>query len=291
MTVATEAKVAQRNTIASRFRSPSLVCGGALIVVIVLGAVFAPLLAPYDPSAQDLIHRTTPPVFMGGDWSHPLGTDHLGRDYLSRLLFGGRISLSIGFLAMTMSALIGTTLGLLAGYFGRAVDTVVMFLVTVRLSVPIILAALAVVALVGPSFGVLITVLGLLLWERFAVVIRSATMQIRGSDYILAARLSGSSTLRILLTEILPNIASPLIVIATLEMAHAVLLEAALSFLGLGVQPPNPSWGLMVAEAKDNILFEPWLIVIPGFAIFLLVVAINLVGDGLRDAIAPESRS
>jgi len=178
-----------------------------------------------------------------------------------------------------------------AGYFGGRTDMVITFLITVRLSMPVVLVALAVVALVGGSLHVVIIVLGLMLWNRYVVVLRSTTMQIRGLDYVPAAQSLGASTLRIILTEIMPNMLNNLIVVATLEMANAILLEAALSFLGLGVQPPLPSWGLMVSEGKDLLFFEPWLITIPGVALFLLVLAINLVGDGIRDVTAPEHRS
>jgi peptide/nickel transport system permease protein len=231
------------------------------------------------------------PVFMGGTWEHPLGTDHLGRDYLSRLLYGARISLLIGFGTALVSGIIGTAMGVAAGYFGGRVDMVVTFLVTVRLAMPVVLVALAVVALVGSSLQVVILVLGLLLWDRFAVVMRASTMQVRAMDYVTAARAVGCPTWWIVAREIMPNIMNNLIVVATLEMAHAILLEAALSFLGLGVQPPTPSWGLMVSEGRDMLLFDPWLITIPGVALFVLVLAINLLGDGVRDLSAPENRS
>ncbi|MEP6147709.1 MAG: ABC transporter permease, partial [Nisaea sp.] len=235
--------------------------------------------------------RMQQPVWMSGNWDHILGTDHLGRDFLTRLMYGAQISLLIGFAAALISGVIGTALGVAAGYFGGRVDMVVTFLITVRLSMPVVLVALAVVALIGGSLTVVISVLGLLLWDRFAVVMRSATMQIRQMDYVAAAKAVGCSTPRILLTEILPNIVNSLIVVVTLEMAHAILLEAALSFLGMGVQPPMPSWGLMVSEGKEQIYFEAWMITIPGIALFLLVLAINLVGDGIRDVTAPEHRN
>ena len=168
---------------------------------------------------------------------------------------------------------------------------IVTFLVTVRLSMPVVLVALAVVALVGGSLLVVIFVLGLLLWDRFAVVMRSSTLQIRSMDYVSAAQAVGCSTTRILISEIMPNVVNNLIVVLTLEMAHAIILEAALSFLGLGVQPPLPSWGLMVSEGKDMMIFEPWLITIPGVALFVLVLSINLLGDGVRDVTAPENRN
>jgi peptide/nickel transport system permease protein len=269
-----------------------LLLGAAVLGVVLFTALAAPLLAPYDPYDQDLARRLIPPIWHAeGTWAHPLGTDMLGRDYLSRLVYGSRISLLIGFAVMVISGLIGTTLGVAAGYFGGKVDLAVTYLITVRLALPVILVALAVVALLGSSLWLVILVLGLLKWDRFAVVMRSATMQVRGLDYVLAARATGCSTARIVLGELLPNVADALVVVATLEMASAILLEAALSFLGLGVQPPLPSWGLMISEAKSYMFFSAWLIAIPGAALFALVLAINLLGDGIRDVTAPEGRN
>lgn len=273
------------------FGHQGFMIGAVFLVLLVLVAIFAPVLAPHDPYAQSLGDRMLRPVFMDGTWEHPLGTDHLGRDYLSRLIYGARISLLIGAIAALISGLIGTALGVAAGYFGGRVDAVVTFLINVRLAMPVVLVALAVVAILGGSLNVVIGVLGLLLWDRFAVVMRASTLQIRGREFVAAARAIGCSTPRILLSEILPNIFNNLIVVVTLEMAHAILLEAALSFLGLGVQPPNPSWGLMVSEGKNMMLFEPWLVLIPGAVLFVLVLAINLMGDGLRDVTAPENRN
>lgn len=268
-----------------------LLLGGSVLGLLVLVAIFAPLLAPHDPYAQSLMNRMQPPVFLGGTWEHPLGTDHLGRDYLSRLIYGARISLLIGTVAALISGTIGTILGVCAGYFGGRVDAVVTFMINVRLALPVVLVALAVVALMGGSLQVVICVLGLLLWDRFAVVMRTSTLQVRNRDYVTAASAIGASTSRVILSEIMPNIVNNLIVVITLEMAHAILLEAVLSFLGLGVQPPTPSWGLMVSEGKNMMLFEPWLVLIPGAVLFVLVLAINLMGDGLRDVTAPEGRS
>ena len=274
------------------FGHQGVIIGAAIVLAAVLIALSAPLIAPHDPYYQDLLNRLVPPVWDSrGSWEHILGTDHLGRDYLSRLIYGARISLLIGVGAALISGLIGTFLGVAAGYFGGRVDMVVTFMITVRLSMPVVLVALAVVAIVGGSLQVVIMVLGFLLWDRFAVVMRSSTLQIRSMDYVAAAQAVGCSTTRILTTEIMPNVVNNLIVIATLEIAHAIILEAALSFLGLGVQPPLPSWGLMVSEGKDMMLFEPWLITIPGVALFLLVLAINLLGDGARDITAPENRN
>ena len=270
----------------------SFAIGAGVMLVIFAVAVLAPWLAPHDPFAQDLGRRLIPPVWHdGGSWTHVLGTDQLGRDYLSRLIYGSRISLLIGATAAATSGVIGTTLGVLAGYFGGRVDLVVSFIITTRLALPVILVALAVAAFIGSSMQIVIAVLGLLLWDRFAVVTRSATMQVRALDYIAAARAIGASTARIIAAEILPNIANALVVVATLEMAQAILLEATLSFLGLGVPPPAPSWGLMVAEGKEYMFFSPWVITIPGVALFTLVLAINLLGDGLRDLTVPENRA
>jgi peptide/nickel transport system permease protein len=273
------------------FRHQGLMIGSVVLAVMVVLAVLAPLIATHDPYTQDLLARMKPPVFLGGSWEHPLGTDQLGRDFLARLLYGARISLTIGLVAAVISGVIGTTMGVAAGYVGGRTDTVVTFLVTTRLAMPVVLVALAVVAIFGGSLNIVILVLGLLLWDRFAVVMRTSTRQVASREYVTAARAIGCSVPRIVLTEILPNVANNLIVVATLEMAHAILLEAALSFLGLGVQPPTPSWGLMISEGKQMMLFSPWMITIPGIALFLLVLAINLLGDGLRDVTAPENRS
>jgi peptide/nickel transport system permease protein len=265
---------------------------GAIVMgLIILIAIFAPLLTEHDPYKQSLLARMKPPFWLGGEANHWLGTDALGRDYWSRLAYGARVSLMIGILAATLSAVIGATMGILAGYFGGRVDAVVTFLINVRLAMPVVLVALAVVALFGGSLTVVICVLGLLLWDRFAVVLRSATMQVRNLEYVSAAEVLGASLPRILFKDILPNVMNHLIVIFTLEMAHAIILEAALSFLGLGVQPPTPSWGLMISEGKEMLLFEPWLITIPGVALFFLVLSINMLGDGIRDVTAPEGRN
>jgi peptide/nickel transport system permease protein len=263
-----------------------IIVGGALLI-----AIFAPYLTPHDPFAQDLNLRLIPPVWMdGGQPAHLLGTDQIGRDYLSRLIYGARISMLIGVLAVIASGAIGITLGIVGGFYGGRADDIVMFVLTCRLSIPLILVALTVVAMVGSSLTVVILTLGLLLWDRFAVVARTTTMQVRNLDYIAASQAAGASRVHILVREVLPNIANHLAVVATLEMAHAILLEAALSFLGLGVPPPLPSWGLMIAEAKEYMFFSPWVIVIPGIALLVLVLGINLLGDGLRDLLGADPR-
>ena len=270
----------------------SFVIAGGILAVIVVMALAAPLIAPYDPYDQDLGNRLVAPAFMeGGSWAHPLGTDALGRDYLSRIIYGARVSLMIGLLTALLSGVIGAVLGITAGYFGGRVDAFICYVLAVRLSMPVVLVALAVVSLIGGSLVVVITVLGLLLWDRYAVVLRSATQQVRSLDFVTAAQAVGASTPRIVMTEVLPNVMSSLIVVATFEVAHAILLEAALSFLGLGVQPPLPSWGLMIAEGRQHLLFEPWVIVIPGIALSVLVLSVNMLGDGIRDLAAPENRN
>jgi peptide/nickel transport system permease protein len=276
------------------FRHWGLLAGGLILGAVLAMALLAPILAPFDPYDQQLDRKLIPPIWHASTkatWTHVLGTDQLGRDYLSRLFYGAQISLLIGVSAMLISGLIGTSLGVLAGYFGGRVDMVVSFIISTRLSLPVVLVALAVVAMIGTSLNVVIWVLGLLIWDRFAVVMRSATQQVRTREFITAAQALGASTPRILFTEVAPNVLNHLIVVATLEMAHAILLEASLSFLGLGVQPPTPSWGLMISEAKGLMFFDPWLISIPGVALFLLVLAINMLGDGLRDVTAPENRN
>lgn len=273
-------------------RHTGLVFGGLILFVFVLAALAAPWLTPHDPTMQDLSRRLVEPVWsMAGSWEHPLGTDHLGRDYWALLLYGGRISLLIGFSTVVVSGLIGTALGVAAGYWGGKTDLVVNFLLTIRLAMPVVLVGLVAVAVLGQSLPLLIAVIGGLLWDRLVIVTRTATQQIVGREFVVAARAIGSSTTRILLREILPNIMAPLLVISTLELARAVLMEATLTFLGLGVQPPLTSWGLMIAEAKSQLLFRPWLIAIPGTALMLLILAINMVGDALRDVTAPEGRA
>ncbi len=272
-------------------RHKGFLVGGTILLLIVIMALLAPYLSPHDPYTQDLSARLIGPVWHAdGSWDHILGTDNLGRDYLSRLMYGARISLLIGVSAMLISGVIGTILGVSAGYFGGKVDMVVSAIISIRLALPIMLVALAVVALVGGFLTVVVLVLGLMIWNRFALVMRASTQQLRSMDYVNAAKTSGCSTLRIIIAEVMPNILNNLIVVATLEVTRAILIEASLSFLGMGVQPPLPSWGLMVNEAKAFMLFSPWMIMIPGSAIFALVLSINLLGDGIRDITAPEGR-
>lgn len=262
--------------------------GAGVIAVIALAALTAPWLAPFPSDLQQLDARLVPPVFMGGDPAHWLGTDALGRDYLSRLLHGARLTLLIGIGSTAISALIGISMGMAAGYFRGWVETVVGFIINVRLSMPIMLIMLSLVGLLGNSTALIMIVLSCFLWDRFAVVSRSITLQLQGREYVVAAKAAGCSNLRIMVGEILPNLARPLLVVATLEVAHAILLESALSFLGLGVKSPEVSWGLMIAEAKEFVFFEPWMLNLSGAMIFVLVGAINLFCEGLKSG--SESR-
>lgn len=271
-------------------RNSGVTIGGALFLIVVFAAVAGPWLLPHDAFEQSLLKRLRPPMWSGGSAEHPLGTDHLGRDYLARLLWGGRISLMIGLCTVLAAGVFGTTIGVLAGYYGGRIDFAVRFFIMVRLALPAVLIALAVAFIAGPSLTLLVIVLGLLLWDRFAVVARATTLQLRGREFVVAARAVGCSDLTIIRRDILPNIFNHLIVIATVELANAVLIAAALSFLGLGVQPPLPDWGLMIAEGKQYILFSPYLITLPGFAMMLLVLSVNLLGDGIRDVTDPEAK-
>ena len=268
------------------------IIGGLMVLVVFIVAIFAPYIAGHDPYHQDLSNRMIPPIWSEqGTWEHPLGTDNMGRDYLSRLAYGSRISLLIGFSCMAIAAVIGISLGLIAGYFGGVADMVVSFIITVRLALPAVLVAIAVVALIGGSIQVVVMVLGCLIWDRFAVILRATTQQIRAMDYVQAAQAAGCSVIWLMVREIMPNLFNSIVIVATLEIGRAILLEAALSFLGMGVQPPTPSWGLMIAEGKDMMLFDPYLVTIPGVALFFLVLGMNLFGDGLRDVTSPEGRT
>ena len=274
------------------FKNHSFLIGAVILILILLCALLAPLLAPHDPYDQDLARRLINPFWHDKktDEAFLLGTDKIGRDYLSRLIYGAQISLLIGFSTILISGVIGTALGVTAGYFGGRVDMVVNFIINTRLAMPVFLVAMAAVVAFGASLHVVILVLGLFLWDRFAVVMRSITMQARDLDYVKAARAIGCSTPYIIIREIFPNVLSSLTVVATVEMATAILLEAALSFLGFGVQAPTPSWGLMLNEGREYMFFSPWLLALPGTGLFLLVLAINLFGDGLRDVTLERER-
>ena len=265
--------------------------GLCLFLVISFIAFFGPNFLDYSPYQQDLSKRLLPPIWIsGGSWDHIFGTDGNGRDYLARIINGARISLIIGIGAAFVGMIIGVTLGVLAGYFGGLIDHAINFLLTCQLALPGILLAMSLIFLIGPSVSVVIFVIGGLHWTLFLVVARTSTKRIRAFDFVTAAKALGLNHRQIIIREILPNIANQIIVIFTLEVGVAILAEASLSFIGVGIQPPTPSWGLLIAEGKDAIFFQPWLIILPGIALFALVVSINMLGDGLRDITDPTSR-
>lgn len=262
-----------------------------LLAIFVLVALLGPLISPHDPLAGSLRARLDPPAWQeGGSWTHPFGTDRLGRDILSRLIAGARISLTVCALVIAIAGAMGTAVGTLAGYFGGWTDRIFMRLVDLALSFPVILLALLLGAISGPSFTNIIIVISLVLWSQYARMARGETLKIRNEDYVDLARTSGLSDFRIIWRHILPNIAPSLIVIATLQVGVVIVLEASLSFLGVGVPPPAPSWGSMVADGRSYITSAWWLCMIPGLAILLTVMSVNIVGDALADKINPALR-
>ena len=260
--------------------------GIGLLMLIVLLAVFAPVVAPYDPLKQNILHRLSPP--SAEFW---LGTDSYGRDVLSRLLYGARISLSIGFLSVLIAMVVGSTLGILVGYIGGVFDQIVMGIVDVMLSFPTLLLGLMVAAMLGASFENLIIAIAITETAPFARVARAPTIAMKRRDFVEAGRSLGYSPLRIMGVHILPNILSDIVVVASLWMASAIRTEASLAFVGLGVLPPTATWGGMIREGFENILSAWWLVVFPSLAILLTVLALNILGDALRDAIDPKTRS
>jgi peptide/nickel transport system permease protein len=270
-------------------RNPIALLGAVALLVVIAAAVFAPRVAPHDPARQSLIRRFTPPVWAaGGTTAYPLGTDQVGRDILSRMIHGARVSLIVGVSAVIVSLTVGVTLGLLSGFVGGRVDTVIMTVVDVTLSFPQLLLALAFVAALGPSLVTIIVVLGLTGWERYTRVVRAEVLALREKDFVEAARAMGVTSTRMLVRHILPNTFSSIIVMSTLQVAQAILQEAALSFLGVGTGSTYPTWGQMIALGRDFVTVAWWLPTFPGLAILVTVLSINLVGDRLRDALDPR---
>jgi len=258
----------------------------------VIPAIFAPWVAPHDPAYGSLSHRLTPPAWQdGGTMEHILGTDKLGRDILSRIIYGARISLAVSLIAIVVGGLIGTMLGLISGYFGRTTDAVIMRLVDISLSLPTILLALVLVAAVGPSFGTVVAVLIVLLWARYARLVRGETLAIKELDFIARARVAGASASRIMVKYIFPNVVNSLIVLATLQVGYVILLESSLSFLGAGLPRAEPAWGVMVSDGRELIVTAWWVSMFPGLAIMLTVLSLNLLGDWLRDHLDPKLRN
>ena len=270
--------------------NPAALTGIVILAVVIATALTAPWVAPHDPAKQSLLHRFTPPVWQqGGNAIYPLGTDQVGRDVLSRIIHGARVSLLVGVAAVIVSLLVGVTAGLVSGFIGGKVDTVIGTVVDVTLSFPQILLALAFVAALGPSLVTVIVVLGLTGWERYARVVRSEVLALREKEFIEAARAIGVGRLRIIFRHVLPNTVSSIVVLSTLQVAQAILAEAALSFLGVGSGRAYPTWGQMISLGRDFVTVAWWLPTLPGLAILLTVLAINLVGDRLRDALDPRS--
>jgi peptide/nickel transport system permease protein len=249
-----------------------------VLAAFIMSGLLAPYILPYDPLAQELSNRLEPPSF-----DNFLGTDQLGRDILSRLIDGGRITLFVGFTCATIASILGSILGLISGYFGGKLDSVIMRIADVQLAFPFMILAIALVAAFGPSLTNIVIILGLTSWVRFARVVRADTLLLREFDYITAATAIGSRHSRVIFRHILPNVISPIIVVMTLEIPRMILMESALSFLGLGVQPPQPSWGSMASEGRVYINVAWWLTTFPGLAIMLVVLSVNLIGDWLRD--------
>jgi peptide/nickel transport system permease protein len=264
----------------------------AIVLAAIVGsAIFAAWIAPHDPIDVDIRHRLAPPMWMdGGHADHVLGTDQIGRDLLARMIYGGRVSLVVGVGAVALATTLGVFLGLTAGYFGGRTDTVIMTGLNVMLSFPFVLLALAVIAVLGPSLTNMILVLGAAGWPIYARVVRAETLAIRERDFIVASRALGTGHIRIALRQIFPNLVSPVIVIATLQVAQVIIVESFLSFLGLGVQPPTPAWGNMLGEGRLYMLNSWWIATFPGLAIFVTTLVINLMGNALRDWLDPHMR-
>jgi peptide/nickel transport system permease protein len=267
------------------FRNFAFTSGALLTIALLVVAIAAPLLSPFDPNAQDTIRRLEPP-----SREHPLGLDDLGRDVLSRILFGARVSLRVGFSVVIIAATIGIALGAIAGYFGGAADIAIMRVCDILLSFPGILLAIALVAVLGPSLNNVILALATIGWVGYARLVRGQVLKVREMEYVTAAKALGARSPRVIVLHVLPNVINPVIVMATLGLAGAILAEAALSFLGLGVQPPTPSWGAMLTSGRRYLGIANHLAIYPGIAIMLAVMGLNFLGDGLIDALDPKYR-
>ena len=262
-----------------------------LIAVMVVMAIFAPMLAPYSPIDQTLPDKLLPPVWVeGGSMKYILGTDGFGRDILSRLIYGARVSLIVALLALTAGGGVGLVIGIVAGYFGGALDSLLMRLVDAAFTFPAILFALLLAVTMGQGLGTLVIAISLLLWASFARVIRGEVLSLKQRDFIALAKVRGCSSLRIMLTHVLPNVMNTFMVLVTLNIGVVIVAEASLSFLGAGIPPPTPTWGLMISEGRGRIASAWWVSLIPGVAITLLVLSVNLFGDWLRDRLDPRLR-
>lgn len=272
------------------FGSIPAVAGLVVLAIFLVLALFAPWLAPFDPAAPHLLERLSPPSWAGGDSRFLLGTDHLGRDMLSRLIYGSRIALIIGFSGVVLAAVIGITLGVISGYFGGRIDTVIMRAVDTLIAIPNVILYLTVLGVFGPSFLMLILVIGFINWTTFARVVRAEVLSVKRREFVEASEASGQRTLPIIMRHVLPNIIAPIIVVATLNVATVIILEASLSFLGLGIQPPTVTWGRMLSDGRSYVATAWWLATFPGVFITLLCLALILIGDRLRDVLDPRTR-
>ncbi len=279
-----------RRALRAARRHPSITVGAVVVAAVIVPVVLAPWLAPHDPAHQELRLGAQPPWLLGGDLDHPLGTDRLGRDLLSRVMEGGRVSLMVAVLAFAIQASIGATLGMVSGYIGGRVDQVVMRLADLQLALPGLVALLAAVAIFGASLRNLVLFLGVGGWPAFARIVRSEVLSIRERDYIQAVRSIGATRARILVGHVLPNVATTIAVVATLNVPATILAEASLSFLGLGVPPDTPTWGSMTNDGRAFLATDWWIAIVPGLAIGVIVLGINLLGDGLRDLVNPRLR-
>ena len=262
-----------------------------IIAVFVLVAVLAEVLSPGDPAEQSLGLRFTPPVWdEKGTWAHVLGTDRLGRDMLSRIIWGARVSLTAGVLTVLLASAFGAAVGLVAGYYGGRVDAILMRITDATMSFPVILLALILAVTVGPSFVNVVIAIAVILWARYARVMRGQVLTLMELDFITQARIAGASAWRIIVRHLLPNTLNTLVVLITLQIGYVIIVEASLSFLGAGIPPPTPAWGSMIAEGRDFITRAWWVSGLPGVAILLVVLAFNLLGDWLRDTLDPKLR-
>lgn len=269
---------------------PRVLIALATIAVLVVSAATAPLLTPHDPTSSSLLQRLQPPAFAGGSWTHPLGTDHLGRDVLARSLYGARVSLLVAGIATIVGAVIGTLLGLLAAVRpGSLADHVVTYLIDVQLSLPFILLAIAVALVLGTSLPVLVALAALATWPAYARVVRGVALSLREREFVMAARALGAGEARLMLRHVLPNLAAPLIVLATLSVGSIVLFESALSFIGIGIRPPTPSWGVMIADGREYLARAWWLSIVPSAFLVALTLSVGVVGDALRDRLDVKS--
>jgi len=272
-------------------RSPGGMLGLICTLLVVLVAIFAPVLSPHDPAKQNIVHRLKPPFWAdGGSMEYPLGTDSLGRDILSRVIYGSRVSLFVGFTATFASALLGVTLGLIAGFVGGRTDSVISRVGDVQQAIPFLVLAIAVAAILGPGLFNLILALVITTWVTFFRVVRGEVLSVREEQYVLSARSIGASNARIMVRYILPNVAASIIVVATLLVANMIIFESSLSFLGLGVPSSIPTWGRIVADGREYVVAEWWIAFFPGLAILITVLGINLLGDWLHEGLDPRQR-